>query len=233
MEKLSNKLPPALGELLPLRDAGTFGVQRAAGKAFSTGDVLLDAEIGGGLPGGAITEIFGEMGQGTWWLALNTLTQVRNKVCALIEPAGSFFPPGAAALGVDLSRLLVVRENNRKRALWALERITREKSIGATLAAINKLTDTELRRLQLAAEASGQACILIRPPGELSRASWGALRLRVVAKPGRIVVETLRARGGVMPRPIEIELENDSLAVRTSSVLPHGTHHALRARNAG
>ncbi|MCC6572356.1 MAG: hypothetical protein IT462_01075 [Planctomycetes bacterium] len=204
---------------------------------LSTGIDALDANFGGGLPRGALTEIFGEPAQGGWWFGLRTLANVRDKMCALVEPAATFFPPGAAYLGVNLRRLIVIRENNRKRALWALERITHEKNIGATIAAIPGLTDTELRRLQLASEHSGQACILMRAPGELSRASWGALRLKLRAEPsdaGRcIVVETLRARGGAMPRPIRIELENDSLVVRTSALLPHREVGAFRAASAG
>lgn len=204
---------------------------------LKSGMEALDANLNGGLPRGAITEIFGEAAEGGWWLGLTALAQVRDKMCALVEPAGTFFPPGAASLGVDLRRLVVIREPNRKRALWALERIAREKNIGVTIAAIPGLTDTELRRLQLAAEHSGQACILMRAAGELSRASWGALRLAVRAETtgGRartIVIETLRARGGGMPRPIRLELENDTLAVRTSALLPHRADHSLRAARA-
>jgi hypothetical protein len=204
---------------------------------LSTGIDALDANLNGGLPCGAVTEIFGEVGHGAWWLGLRMLSQVKDKNCALIEPAGTFFPPGAASLGVDLRRLLVVREKNRKRALWALERIAREKNVGATLAAVSNLTDTELRRLQLAAESSGQVLMLLRRPSELSRASWGALRVLVHAEPGagqsrRVVIETLRVRGAMPPRPILLELEHDSMAVRTSALLPHRADHA-RVASAG
>jgi protein ImuA len=196
----------------------------------STGALQLDAHLGGGMPRGAVTEIFGETGCGAWWLGLRTLAQITNAPCAIVEPAGSFFPPGAAWLGVNLRNLLIVREPNRKRALWALDRIAREKSVAATLAAIPKLGDTELRRLQLAAEASGQALILLRSPAELSRASWGALRLRVRATPGddtrQVVVEVLRLRGAMPPRPMLLEIENDAMAVRTSALLPHRADHA-------
>ena len=220
-----------------LGDLVVPGLHTPAARTFlSTGTPALDDHLSGGLPCGSITEIFGDAGQGAWWLGLRALAQTKDKTCALVEPAGTFFPPGAAALGVDLHRLLVIREPNRKNALWALDRIAREKKIGATLAAISKLTDTELRRLQLAAEASGQALILLRPPAELSRASWGALRLLVRSEPGpgrRIVVEVLRMRGASMPRPILLELDHDSLAVRTSALLPHRADHPRFAHNAG
>jgi hypothetical protein len=223
--------------------AGKLGALRAldlesrgARKCISTGSPPLDAHLGGGFPRGAVTEVFGETGGGAFWLSLRTMAQCTTGICALVETAGTFFPPGAASLGVDLRRLLVVRESNRKKALWALERIVREPNVTAALAMVPNLTDIEVRRLQLAAEASGQALMLLRPPAELSRASWGAMRLLVRPEPGptrRIVVEVLRMRGAAMPRPILLELDDDSMAVRTSAVLPHRADHARITHNAG
>lgn len=207
-------------------------------KPLTTGVARLDEVLGGGIPGGAVTEILGETAGGCWWFGLSVLARVSDRTMALVEPAGTFFPPGAASLGVDLGRLLVVRESNRKRALWALDRIARDASIGVTLAAVHGLSDTEVRRLQLSAESSGQAVILLRAPAELSRSSWGALRLMLRAQPSggaarRIVVETLRMRGAVTPRPVLLELDDDSLAVSTSTVLPHRADHAGVSHRAG
>ncbi|MCC7507959.1 MAG: hypothetical protein IT464_01125 [Planctomycetes bacterium] len=225
--------PAMLAKLESLRALDLGGQAR---HWLCTGTPELDEHLGGGFACGAVTEIFGEAGGGAWWLGLRALAQVRAGVCAIVEPAGGFFPPGAASLGVDLSKLLVVREPNRKKALWALERVAREKQVCATLAAIGNLNDTEVRRLQLAAESSGQALILLRPPAELSRASWGALRLLARSEPGpgrQIVVEVLRIRGGAMPRPILLELDDDTMAVRTSSLLSHRQDHAGRAGSVG
>jgi hypothetical protein len=229
------KLGPELVSKLELmRGASLPGVARRA--CLATGIEALDSPLAGGIPCGAMTEIFGETGEGCWWLGLRMLARAGEKTCAMVEPAGTFFPPGAAFLGVDLGRLLVVREPNRKNALWALGRIAANRGVAATLAVIPRLTDTELRRLQLAAEDSGQALLLLRPTSELSRASWGALRLMVRAEPGpgrRLVVEVLRMRGGATPRPVLVELDHDTMAVRTSAVLPHRAVHAGRAASAG
>ena len=228
MRRIADILPPEL--------ARTLGAVRDASPPLPLGIEAFDAEMRGGLPTSAMIEIFGEAGQGAWWLGLRALAAVREKAVAVVEPADTFFAPGAASVGVDLSRLLVLREPNRKKALWALERISRDKSVGATLACVEGLGDTEMRRLQLAAEASGQALLLLREEQRLSRASWGALRLRVSAEPGegerRIIVETLRARGGFAPRPILIEIDHGTMAVHISAVLPHRTDSARLSRSA-
>lgn len=228
MRRIADILPPEL--------ARTLGAIKGASPALALGIAAFDEEMKGGMPTSALTEVFGESGEGAWWLGLKTLAAVRGKAVAVIEPAGAFHPPGAAAVGVDMSRLLVLREPNRKKALWALERIAKAESVGATLACIEGLGETEMRRLQLAAEASGQVLVLLREEQRNTRASWGALRLRVRGEPSgghrRIVVETLRARGGFAPRPILIEIEHGTLAVRASSVLPHRAHFAGLAQSA-
>jgi protein ImuA len=231
-----DNMKPRIADLLPPDLARTLGAVKSASPALALGIAAFDEEMKGGIPTSALTEIFGETGQGSWWLGLRALAAVREKAVAIIEPAGTFFAPGAASVGVDLSRLLVLRESNRRQALWALERIVKDKSVGATLAHIEGMGETEMRRLQLAAESSGQALILLREEQRLSRASWGALRLRVSSEPGdserRIIVETLRARGGFAPRPILIEIEHGTMAVRASSVLPHRADFAGLAKTA-
>lgn len=219
---------PSLRDMLPPELARTFGVEKAGG-VLPTGLDVLDAELRGGLPRGAVTEIISDDGHGGDWLALRVLANAGD--CAVLDSDGSFFPPGAAAAGVDLSSLLVVRERRLKEAHWALERLAREPALNATLAWADGLSDTLLRRLQLAAERSGQALMLLRRHAR--GASWGALRLRVSGLPvdeGRaLLVETLRARGGMMPKPVRIEVNDGALSVRVAAVLPHA---AVDARSA-
>jgi len=214
-----------LAEIMPPELARTFSVgsQRDA-TALATGLEALDSGLGGGFPRGAITELISAPGHGGDWLIARALLAA-DGTCAVLDHDGSFHPPGAAAAGVDLSRLLIVRESRPKEALWALERLAREPGLRVVLASLPRLNDTILRRLQLAAESSGQVLLLSRPEAETSRASWGALRLRITSEPGdgsrRMLVEVLRARNGLMPRPVRIEVDDETGAVRASAVLSH------------
>lgn len=217
--------------MLPPELVRTFGADKGGAGALATGIDALDAELRGGFPRAAVTEIVSDYGHGGDWLALRALAHCGGD-CAVLDSDESFFPPGAAAAGVDLSRLLIVREKNVAQARWALERLVREPKLRATFAWLEGLSDTLLRRLQLAAERSGNSLILLRR--EARGATWGALRLRVRGLPvdeGRtLMVETLRARGGLMPRPVKIEVDDGALSVRMAAVLPHGAGDAQRAR---
>ena len=77
----------------------------------ATGIEVLDDVLQGGLPVGAISEMFGPECSGRTSVALSFLTQMTQagKVCCWIDVANSFDPASAAAAGVDLKRLLGVR----------------------------------------------------------------------------------------------------------------------------
>jgi hypothetical protein len=71
----------------------------------------VDARLGGGLPRGRIVEVAGAWSSGKTTLLFGAMAQVtaRRQLCAFVDGRGELYPPAAAALGVDLDRLLVVR----------------------------------------------------------------------------------------------------------------------------
>jgi hypothetical protein len=77
----------------------------------TTGVEALDRLLGGGLPIGAVCEVFGPECSGRTSLALTFVAQVtrQGSACAWIDVADALDPESAAACGVDLRRLLWVR----------------------------------------------------------------------------------------------------------------------------
>jgi hypothetical protein len=71
----------------------------------------VDAMLGGGLPLGAITELTGPHSSGRTTLALATLSGLTQQghSCAYVDLSDALNPLSAAALGVELHRLLWVR----------------------------------------------------------------------------------------------------------------------------
>lgn len=85
--------------------------ERSARPLQATGIEALDQLVGGGLPVGAVCEVFGPECSGRTSIALALVAQVTRmgSACAWIDVADALDPESAAACGVDLRRLLWVR----------------------------------------------------------------------------------------------------------------------------
>src|SRR3984885_1554003 len=97
---LADRIPSALSPL-----------PRVSYPVALTGITEIDALLNGGLPVGAISEIVGPECSGRTSLALAfvaNLTQA-GKVCAWVDVSDTLHPESAAAIGVDLTRLLSIR----------------------------------------------------------------------------------------------------------------------------
>ncbi len=83
---------------------------RPAPALASTGVAAVDA-LSGGLPRGALTEVFGPASSGRTSLLVSALAArtARGEVCALVDVGDSFAPAPAEAAGVNLQRLLWIR----------------------------------------------------------------------------------------------------------------------------
>ena len=84
---------------------------RPAYPVASTGIREIDDLLHGGLPVGAISEMVGPECSGRTSLALSfvaSMTQA-GKVCAWVDVSDTLHPESAAAIGVDLSRMLWIR----------------------------------------------------------------------------------------------------------------------------
>jgi recombination protein RecA len=97
---LANRIPSALSP-----------VPRVLRPLAGIGIASIDELLAGGLPLGAITELVGPECSGRTSLALSFVSRMTQagKVCAWIDVSNMLKPESAAAVGMDLSRLLWVR----------------------------------------------------------------------------------------------------------------------------
>jgi recombination protein RecA len=97
---LANRIPSALTP-----------APRIIRPVLATGIAPLDDLLKGGLPVGGVSELTGSECSGRTSVALSFLAQLTQagKVCAWIDVTNALDPASAAAVGVDLDRLLWVR----------------------------------------------------------------------------------------------------------------------------
>jgi recombination protein RecA len=86
---------------------------------LSTGNPAVDAALGGGLPRGAIVEIFGAESSGKTMLALRAIAALQRSGggAALIDADRTFDAARAATLGVSLDSLVLARPGWSEQAL--------------------------------------------------------------------------------------------------------------------
>ena len=147
---LRAQLESALGDRFP--SPFTFRERHAAETAPS-GLVAIDSlTAAGGLPRGALTEIFGPSSSGRTSLLLSLLTQMtaREEVCALVDATDAFDPHSARAAGVDLRRLLWVRCNQVEQSLGVTDLLLQGGGFGLIAVDLGDVPPQVARRVPLA-----------------------------------------------------------------------------------
>lgn len=155
---------------------------------------------GGGFSQGALTELAGGPASGKTAVALALFAALGpGALAAYVDGHGELYPPAAAALGVDLARLLVIRpaaagEGRQEPALavlWAAEALLGSGAFAAV--AVDALplrglrgADAVARRLQAAAEKGGTIGLWLAPLRSGLRLPVAA-RLELAAGSERIV----------------------------------------------
>ncbi len=143
----------------------------------------VDAVLpGGGFPRGSLSELSGGPASGKTAVALSLVAALGpQELAAWVDGRGELYPPAAAARGVDLARLLVVRPpaaSVRSEAasgagavrpgLWAAEALLASGAFAAVvvdlpIAAKLPGADAAARRLQAAAERGGAVGLWLAP----------------------------------------------------------------------
>ncbi len=195
--------PSGLPELLN-HPAIWRGDSPAAVASVASGWAELDRRLpGGGWPRGALTELFSARG-GIGELSLLAPALARlaadGAPQAWIAPPWLPYAPALAAAGIDLTQVLVVEPPAAAQTPWAIEECLRADGCGAVLAWPGRLPPTALRRLQLAAAASGACGFLFRGHGA-RQPSPAALRLELTPVTEGLRVDAFKVRGD---KPFEV-----------------------------
>lgn len=174
--------------------------------AVPCGLPAVDAALpGGGFARGALAELAGGPASGKTAVALALLAALgREDLFAWIDGRGELYPPAAAARGVDLGRLLVVRppvspagmpppgaEPGWRGALWAAEAVLASGAFAAVVMDVPlprtmRGSDAIARRLQAAVERGGAVGLSLTGVEGGLRIP-GSVRLEVATDAGRIV----------------------------------------------
>jgi protein ImuA len=201
---------------------------RATTQTFRTDIPALDElPPGGAFARGAVHELLSKPGDAkpTFFasvLALHAWTN-QNRAVVWSDPHDEFYPPAAAALGIPLDRLFVLRPKDDAEQVWAVAECLRCRGVAAvvaTLGARQRLSRVAARQLQLAAERGGGVGLLLRTAGKSSAATAddehaAQTRWLVQPAPGEPLVQRWRIQlifghGGRVGEAIFLEHHRDT-----------------------
>lgn len=156
---------------------------------WGTGSRALDAlfPLQGIRPGSLVewVETGPASGAGTLSLLVSRQVGRAQRPFVVIDSQQQVYPASMAALGFDLSRLVIVRPTTDRGTLWACEETLHSQAVEIVWARAEHVSSTAARRLRLAAEASSSVCFLLRPHQALRQPSWAEVRLVVEPLPFR------------------------------------------------
>ena len=151
-----------------------IGLVRSERECFATGTMIDELLPQGCFRRGTLLEVFGP---GTALAVVLARAALRPAgALAVIDPACRFYPPAAASMGIDLSRLIVVQPTELD---WIAIQALSCPAIDAVLCWPDRLNAKMFRRWQLAAERGGSVGLLMRPRVARGNPSWANMQLVV------------------------------------------------------
>lgn len=218
---------------------------RPQGEVLPSGFAALDRLLprGGFVPGTLIEWLSERPASGAGSLALLTAREAaacRGGYVVVLDRDGWFYPPAAAAWGLDLKRLLVIRAANARDEMWAIDQALRCEAVAAVWAPTthleSQLDSRCLRRWQLAAEQGGTLGLLLRSARARRQPCWSDAQLAVRAVGGReacesweLRVELLRVRGAAAGGAARVRIVNQQVMDRRAGTSRRGKKGTARS----
>ena len=179
------RLESVLSERIP---SPFTDLDRRVIESVPTGIAALDA-LTGGLPRGAITEIFGPptSGRTSTMVAILAEAIAGDEVCALVDGNDAFDPKSAASAGVELRRLLWVRCHKLDQALKSADLLLQGGGFGRVVMDLTDLPLPHVRSIPLASwfrfqrtiEKTPTALIVMSPESIVKSAAALVLRMEM------------------------------------------------------
>jgi hypothetical protein len=163
----------------------------ADGLRLPSGFPALDALLGGGWPGGGLTELLVEAGAAEFSLlspALGRLTRGHATAdpawVMLIAPPWIPYAPGLCWQGLALSRVLVTEAQRAADVLWAMEATLGSGACAAVVAWAGAASRVALQRLHLQSGRRPVWSVLVRAARFRQERSPAMLRVQLHLQPG-------------------------------------------------
>jgi len=124
--------------------------EKRPAEVVSTGIGEVDSFIGGGLPRGAITEIFGPASSGRTSFLLSVMAHAttHDEVCALVDTSNTFDPGSASKTEMDFNRLLWIRcANNLEHAFKAVDLLLQGGGFGRVMLDLGDVPTKDAKRI--------------------------------------------------------------------------------------
>jgi recombination protein RecA len=163
-------------------------LERRVFESVPTGIASLDA-LTGGLPRGAITEIFGPPSSGRTSAMVSILAEAtaEDEVCALVDGNDAFDPQSGMSAGLDLKRLLWIRCHKLDQVMKSTDLLLQGGGFGRVVMDLTDLSLSQLRgvslaswfRFQRAIEKTPTALVVISPESMVKSAAALVLRLEM------------------------------------------------------
>ena len=185
--------------------------EKRPAEVISTGIPQIDSFTLGGLPRGAITEVFGPASSGRTSFMLSALAHATNheEVCALVDTNNAFDPKSAARAEINCERLLWIRcANNLEHAFKATDLLLQGGGFGLVMLDLGDVPAKSAKRIisswwyrfRRTLEATPTALVVIAEESCVRSCATLALELRGETCLWSSTSESLGSEGDVFSR---------------------------------
>jgi len=124
--------------------------EKRSAEVISTGIPQIDSFIFGGLPRGALTEVFGPASSGRTSFMLSALAHAteHQEICVLVDTNNSFDPKSASEMGINFERLLWIRcAKNLEHAFKSTDLLLQGGGFGLVVLDLGDVAAKEAKRI--------------------------------------------------------------------------------------